>query len=119
MKIRITISSHVLTLVIGAILGFAVAKYWIVSPRAVAMAVANWSSSFGISETNVPTEHLLSLVWQAVENPRRKTWYTPTSDSRTQPAEALPLLEANENNSISQFYRLTKTNEMSQHNPGP
>jgi len=73
-----TVLTHLTVLLIGIAIGYAVTKYWVVSPKAVTIAVVNCLRDFGISETNAPTEQIISLVWQAVENPRRHSWTVST-----------------------------------------
>ena len=73
-----TILTHLIVLLVGISIGYAVTKYWVVSPNAVTTAVVNCLWDFGISETNAPTEQIISLVWQAVENPRRRNWTVST-----------------------------------------
>lgn len=110
------IITHVAVLLVGIALGFAVTKYWVVSPKKVTIEMCNMLSAFGISETNAPLEQLVSLVWQAVENPRRRKW-TVKSYSWTETAGPYYFPETNE--SIGPFYAIGETNEMTQHQPAP
>ncbi len=109
-------ATHAAILVIGLAAGFFIAKrFWVASPAAVTIAVANWHSDFGISETNAPLEQLLSLVWQAVENPHRRKW-TTKSYSWTEPCGPYCFPETNE--SVRPFYAIGETNKITQQSPG-
>ena len=109
------IVTHALVFAVGIAIGYAVTRYWIVSPEAVMMAVGNSLWDFGISETNCPTEQIISLVNQAVENPRRKTW---TVYHRTWTEPAGPMYFPETNKTIGPFYAITETNETTQPESG-
>ena len=109
------IITHVLAIVAGVAVGYVVTRHWIVSPDAVVMAVGNNLYDFGISKTNCPMEQVLSLVNQAVENPRRKTW---TVYHRTWIEPAGPFHHPATNDTVGRFYAIGDTNETTQPESG-
>lgn len=109
---RSAIATHLPVLIIGIALGFVIGRrYCGASPKAVTIAVGNNLSTFGITETHAPMEQILALVWQAVEDPLRRSWTISSGPS--------PSCSSVGTRPASQFYRLTETNETLQHNPGP
>ena len=102
-----SIATYLLILAIGVALGFVIGRrYCGASPKAVTIAVGNNLSSFGITETHAPMGQILSLVWQAVENPLRRSWTTYSGPP--------PSLSSTGTTPDPQFYRLTGTNEILQ-----